>query len=47
MNSSSDIYGAQRVNLVEFSDPLTFPPVSLAGQSFHISCEISNQDGLA
>ncbi len=35
------INGSQRMNPGDFGDPLTFPVVAPAGQSFHSSREVS------
>ncbi len=37
----TDIRGAQRMNPLDFGNPLTFHPAPPTGQSFHLSCEIS------
>ncbi len=45
----TDVHGSQRMNPTDFGDPLTFSLAPPAGQSFHLSCEISQYllDGLA
>ncbi len=35
----TDIHGPQRMNPTDFGDPLTFPVLPPASQSFHSSCE--------
>lgn len=39
MKFSSDIQVAQRMNPSNFRDPLSFPLVPQAGQTFHLSSE--------
>ncbi len=49
MKFGSDFHGCQMMNPNYFGDPFAFPVAPPAGQSFHLSCEISQHllDGLA
>ncbi len=49
MKFSTDVHGPQRMSPTDFGDLLTCPLAPPAGQSFHLSSEISPHllDGLA
>ena len=42
MKLGTDIHCPQSMNLTDVDDPLTYPLVLPAGQSFHLSCGISH-----